>query len=491
MQKRWIWPFELQEKIGEGGMGVVYRARYVGNGRIVALKLLPAEIASDSTILARFERELEVLKTLKHPHIVHSFGGVCEDEQRFYAMELIEGGSLEDVIRKRGRLSWEQCVEYSLQICAALSFAHEHGVVHRDLKPANLLLTKQGVLKLTDFGLAHVGAATKITAAGKTMGTFLYMAPEQIRGRPAPSPQTDLYALGCVMFEMLTGGVPFNGENAATILNEHLKTIPPRVSEFALNCPAALDELVFQLLHKSPEQRPPSAADVAERLRSLVPSNSLAATSPGRVLAEEPQSTVAAIPVDVSSRLVSRVVTPIPPELKPRSASARGHNRLLVLMGVMLALLGLGNVYLWDQYRVTVRAQALWMEAYGSPHVAVRAEAARALGEIGARSGVVAALIEGLSDDSAEVREATMLALIRLNADAKPAIGALMSLQKNDENPRIRNQAASALEVIQRAEPARSRWFYISLLALIPLAVVGWIKLKKTAEENKRPPLQI
>ena len=237
IQDRWIWPFELLEKIGEGAMGVVYRARSVTNNREVALKLLPDEFASDETLAARFEREMDVLKTLKHPHIVHSYGGVCEGRRRFYAMQLVEGGSLYHLIKKRGPMSWKRAVDYARQMCAGLGFAHQHGVVHRDVKPSNFLLTKDGKLKLSDFGLAHVSSATKLTAAGKTMGTYQYMAPEQIRGSTDISAQTDLYAMGCVIFEMLTGRSPFTGDSPAEILQQHLEAVPPRVSDFALDCP--------------------------------------------------------------------------------------------------------------------------------------------------------------------------------------------------------------------------------------------------------------
>src|SRR5262249_24462929 len=155
-----IWPFELLVQIGEGGMGVVYRARYVVNNREVAVKMLPADV-TDKVVLQRFERELEVLKSLKHPNIVRCFGGLCEDKGRFYAMELVGGGTLESELERKGQLSWESVVEYGLQMCAALDWAHQQGVVHRDVKPSNFLLTPEGQLKLGDFGLATMAAARK------------------------------------------------------------------------------------------------------------------------------------------------------------------------------------------------------------------------------------------------------------------------------------------------------------------------------------------
>ncbi len=176
MEKRWIWPFELLEKIGQGGMGVVYRARYVKNDREVAVKLLSPEI-TDATLLARFEHEMKILKSFRHPNIVYCFGGKCEGDQRFYAMELVEGGSLSTLLEERGQLSGDQTIEFALQICAALSYAHDRGVIHRDIKSGNLLLTPAGRIKLSDFGLATIIAGHKLTAVGRTVGTFHYMWP--------------------------------------------------------------------------------------------------------------------------------------------------------------------------------------------------------------------------------------------------------------------------------------------------------------------------
>lgn len=183
-QNRWIWPFELLERIGEGGMGEVYRARFVKNDSIVAVKLLPSDVTNE-TILARFEREIKILRSLRHPNIVHCFGGACEGDQQFYAMELVEGGSLSELLKKQGRFSVDRTIEYARQMCAGLKYAHERGVVHRDVKPGNFLLTPDGQLKLSDFGLATIAAGRKITADDRTVGTFLYMAPEQISGLAA------------------------------------------------------------------------------------------------------------------------------------------------------------------------------------------------------------------------------------------------------------------------------------------------------------------
>ena len=255
MSKRMIGPFELGDKIGTGGMGVVYRAKYTKTGVSCAIKVLSPEMNDSPQVQSRFEREIAILKKLQHPHIVRYFGGGRMGAQRFYAMELVQGGSLEGVLRKRGKIPWEEVLTLSRQIAEALEHAHTAGVIHRDLKPANLLLTSDGTIKLTDFGIARDTTATALTAAGKTVGTYAYMAPEQIRGKPPVDRRTDLYALGCVMFEMLSGETPFHSENAGELLVKHLQEEPPRVSSLVPNTPIWLEELIFRLLEKDPDER--------------------------------------------------------------------------------------------------------------------------------------------------------------------------------------------------------------------------------------------
>lgn len=262
-------PFELKKQIGAGGMGVVYSAIYTKNGKKVALKLLPADLNEDIRLVKRFERELKVLQKMRHKNIVLCYGGGRKGAQKFYAMEYVDGGSMADLIRKKGRLTWEETIDYSLQLCAALEHAHDHGVVHRDLKPANLFLTKKGTLKLGDFGLARTNDATQLTAAGKTMGTFAYMSPEQICGKPPISHKTDLYAMGCVMFEMLTGKPPFMSDNPATLFHMHLSEQPPRVRAENMDCPIWLESVVQDLLAKPVDNRPLDALAVATQLEMV------------------------------------------------------------------------------------------------------------------------------------------------------------------------------------------------------------------------------
>jgi serine/threonine-protein kinase len=269
MAERQLGPFLLGQKLGGGGMGVVYRAQYTKTGQQVALKLLPAELSTKPRLVARFERELAILKKLKHPNVVTYLGGGKLGEQHYLAMELVEGGSLAVELKRRGKFPWEEVIRIGSQVCAALEHAHERGIIHRDLKPSNLLLTKRGEIKLADFGVARDNDATALTAAGRTVGTFAYMAPEQIRGEPPVTAKTDLYALGCVLYELLTGTPPFSAETPGELLYQHMDKKPVRVSTLALECPVWFDTLVSQLLEKEPEKRPRDATAVTLALTEI------------------------------------------------------------------------------------------------------------------------------------------------------------------------------------------------------------------------------
>ena len=454
MKKRWIWPFELLEKIGDGGMGEVYRARFVKNDRQVAVKLVP-EDAADSTMLARFEREMEILRSLRHPNIVRCFGGTCEGEQRFYAMELVEGGTLSGLLREQGRLSPDQTIEYALQMCSALAYAHSKGVVHRDIKPSNFLIGRDGRLKLSDFGLATIVAGRKITAADRTVGTFYYMAPEQIRGKPPVSPQTDLYGLGCVLFEMLTGRPPFVGQTSGEVLHQHLTKPPPRVSEFVTGCPQLLDRLVADLLEKDPENRPASAQEVARRFEEIRRLQSSVTVIERRSPLEAP----------TAEQKTDR---------KRRSTEAGPHEGgllwptsawwVLSACAVGLIVLGVWNRTLAQRAAGLRRAESMLIEAYRSGETAVRVEAGRQLGRIGPYSQrAVTALIAGLQDENIRVRRTTVEALGEAGAAARPAVSQLRRIERTDTEPQVRIAAREALEKIEAAEPASNVWLWTAV----------------------------
>lgn len=275
MHPKSVGPFDLEEKLGSGGMGIVYRAVYRKNGRVVALKVLTPELSANPKLVARFEREMKILEKLDHPNITRYYGGGKSNGQHFYAMRLMGGGTLAELLKRRGALPWEQVIEYGRQICDALDHAHEHGVIHRDLKPANLFLrmdrkTGQEKLVLGDFGIARDMDDSGLTATGMTVGTYAYMAPEQINGKHAITGKTDLYALGCVLFEMLTGQAPFEGNSAGDLMVQHLQKEPPSVRNLAVDCPIWLESVIAQLLQKQPVDRPHDAASVMMALDEVV-----------------------------------------------------------------------------------------------------------------------------------------------------------------------------------------------------------------------------
>lgn len=307
MANRTIGPFELEGQLGAGGMGIVYRAKYTKTGQYVALKLLPAGQEEDEKLIARFTRELEILKKLKHPNIVQCYGGGRLGNQRFFAMELVEGGTLSHILREKGKFSWEVVIEYGLQVCAALEHAHDKGIIHRDLKPANLMLDKSGKIKLADFGLALLCDATALTAAGKTLGTFAYMAPEQISGNNPITAKTDLYALGVMLFELVTGKTPFQTETTAELFMQHLTKKPPRVCTEVLDCPIWLERVILQLMEKEPEQRPRDALAVAQALKEVTEKVAKHVSVAQHTVTGEPTSIIASsYDADVAKNLLKR-----------------------------------------------------------------------------------------------------------------------------------------------------------------------------------------
>ena len=275
MKLKKVGPFELEEKLGVGGMGIVYRARYRKNDRIVALKLLTPHLSENPRLVARFEREMEILEKLDHPNITRYYGGGVSKGQHFYAMRLMRGGTLSELLKKKKQLPWEQAVEFGCQLCDALDHAHEHGIIHRDLKPANLFLrvdkkTGEERLVLGDFGIARDLDADALTATGMTVGTYAYMAPEQITGKGSISAKTDLYALGCVLFQMLAGRTPYKAESQGEVLVMHLQEEVPSVRDFAPDTPVWLDDVVQQLLKKDSRERPLDAAYAKMALEEVV-----------------------------------------------------------------------------------------------------------------------------------------------------------------------------------------------------------------------------
>ena len=263
-----IGPYAIESELGAGGMGTVYQCVHVETSELVAVKVLSAAMAREPGLVERFRREIESLKKLTNPHIVHFLDSGEHEGTYYYAMELVEGETLTARLGRVKRLGWESVIEMSVQVCRALKAAHDAGIIHRDLKPGNLMLTSDDVVKLTDFGVAQIFAAGKLTATGGIVGTAEYMSPEQAEGRKA-HPSSDLYSLGAVMYCMLTGRPPFVGRSAVEIIQKQRygQFDPPR--SIVPEMPRWLDDVVCRLMSKEPGDRFPNAYVLGLRLQEI------------------------------------------------------------------------------------------------------------------------------------------------------------------------------------------------------------------------------
>jgi serine/threonine-protein kinase len=259
----------IDKELGRGGMGRVYLAHEVPPGdRKAAVKVLAAELAQEAGFLHRFEREIETLSQLHHPNIVQFYDSGAHNGVPFYAMEYIEGQTFEDMLLAKGRLPWKEVLDMALQVCPALKHAHDRGIIHRDLKPPNLLRTPAGLVKLTDFGIAKVFSSTHLTSEGGIVGTAEFLSPEQAAGKPVTK-RSDLYSLGVVLYTLLTGRTPFEGETVVDLLHKHRFAQFDRPQERVLDIPLELDDIVCQLLEKDPARRPADAMVLQRKLDSI------------------------------------------------------------------------------------------------------------------------------------------------------------------------------------------------------------------------------
>jgi len=264
-------PFQIGRVLGRGGMGAVYEGTYEVDGSTVAIKVLSDSLDSvdDAEIRLRFETEIETLKRLRHPNIVRLSGFGEEQGQLYYVMELVNGSSLQQELRKKRLFQWHEVAGIGLAICQALRHAHDRGVIHRDIKPANILLDQEGNVKLSDFGIARFFGSQQITDVHSVIGTLEYMSPEQALAHPINS-STDLYSLGCVLYALLIGKPPFSARSLPEMLRKHKSTTPVPIRSIRHDVPDDLMYLIVDLLKIQPEERPRNALLVAKRLQALL-----------------------------------------------------------------------------------------------------------------------------------------------------------------------------------------------------------------------------
>lgn len=353
--------YEIIGKLGEGGMGTVYKARHGRLDKLMALKILPQHLVRNSDAVKRFEREMRALGKMEHPHLVQAHDAGEDRGIHYLALELVEGGDLTRLVKKRGTLAiWLAC-RLIRQAALALDYAHQQGLVHRDIKPANLMLTRSGHLKVSDLGLARLvqddGATEVLTSTGMCMGTPDYMAPEQWDNSHTVDGRADLYALGCTLFYLLVGRAPWQTEECGTMpskLKAHVMGELPDLKAIRPDTPEPLVAIYCKLLSKRPADRYASGGELAEALLPLT-DKSAATKTAGSAAPREDQpakATAAATPRTELTEVLAALPNPTARaakrrhavNAKPRPADGRGRRtglRLAVGGGFFLLLLGI------------------------------------------------------------------------------------------------------------------------------------------------------
>src|SRR5574344_1316720 len=257
--------YEILQTIGEGGMANVYLAKDSILGRNVAVKILRGDLASDEKFIKKFQREALSASSLSHPNIVEIYDVGEDDGNYFIVMEYIEGKNLKQLLKKRGNLTVHEVVDIMLQITSAMGVAHDSLIIHRDLKPQNILIKDDGEIKITDFGIAMALNATQLTQTNSAMGSVHYFPPEQANGKGSTL-KSDVYSLGIMMFELLTGELPFRGDNAVEIALKHLRDPIPDIRDINPNIPQSVENIIIKSTAKNQKNRYNNANEMHEDL---------------------------------------------------------------------------------------------------------------------------------------------------------------------------------------------------------------------------------
>ncbi|MBR6165518.1 MAG: Stk1 family PASTA domain-containing Ser/Thr kinase [Clostridia bacterium] len=261
--------YRLTEQIGMGGMAIVYRAVDLRTGHNVAVKLLRPEYNEDREFIGRFQREAEAASKMTHHNIVNLLDVGMDGENRYLVMEYVQGKTLKAVIQERGRLSAPLACQITIRILSALEHAHRNGIVHRDIKPQNILVHEDGHIKVADFGIARIADSATLTRGDNVMGSVHYFSPEQAQGEGATA-ASDIYSTGIVLYEMLTGRVPFDGDNPVAVAMQHLHSAPPPIQSLAPDVPQSVIRVCMRALEKKPAMRYQTARDMAAELRAAL-----------------------------------------------------------------------------------------------------------------------------------------------------------------------------------------------------------------------------
>ena len=261
--------YRLTEQIGMGGMAIVYRAVDLRTGHNVAVKVLRPEYNEDTEFISRFQREAEAASKMTHHNIVNLLDVGMDGDNRYLVMEYVQGKTLKSVIQERGKLSPALAGQIAIRILSALEHAHRNGIIHRDIKPQNILVHADGHIKVADFGIARIANSSTLTKGDNVMGSVHYFSPEQARGEGANA-TSDIYSTGIVLYEMLTGRVPYDGDNPVAVAMQHLHATPIPIQNLAPDVPPALVRVCMKAMEKNPAQRYQTARDMAADIRAAL-----------------------------------------------------------------------------------------------------------------------------------------------------------------------------------------------------------------------------
>ena len=260
--------YEIQEIIGVGGMAVVYKAHDNQENRTVAIKILKEEFVSNEEFVRRFKNESKAIAMLSHPNIVKVYDVSFGDLIQYIVMEYIDGITLKEFIERQGSLRWKDAVHFTIQILKGLQHAHDKGIVHRDVKPQNIMVLPDGTIKVTDFGIARFARSEQRTITDKAIGSVHYISPEQARGEKTDE-KADIYSVGVMLYEMITGQLPFQAESAVSVAIMQLQREPKLPTEINGSIPLGLEQITMHAMQKSPDRRYQSAAENALRFGTV------------------------------------------------------------------------------------------------------------------------------------------------------------------------------------------------------------------------------
>ena len=353
--------YKLEDFIGQGGMSLVYRAVDIRTGHSVAVKILKSEYNSDKEFLERFQREAQAASLMSHHNLVNLLDVGVEGEYRYLVLEYVNGNTLKDIIRQKGRINYQAAIQVTIRILSALQHAHDNGIIHRDIKPQNVLIHADGHVKVADFGIARMTGGATIGKGDTVVGSVHYSSPEQATGSVVEA-QSDLYSTGVVMYEMLTGRVPFVGDTPVAVAMQHIQDAPPPITDFAPETPPAVVAVVMKALEKDPKRRFQTAREMADALmRAKNGQLDPASIQP------DPAHPPAQPPVQAPARV--QEVSPAKPVCRTaqttRRAPVKKRSKLaalittLALAAVVLGLLTVGVIRIYTQVSQSALAPAV------------------------------------------------------------------------------------------------------------------------------------